>query len=696
MRFFSVVLLAFSMLITSADAETKILFGPADTPEPSRTIGGFELVAPENLQLISDAGGKAVPWLYSPTGGATFSNASAGTEPADRLLEHGLIFFKTTMVLDAPNGKNQIKLWVGDWFTGIRRFTFYQDAISIKINGEQIFYTELTPEVVFRDYWCRGEDYLFSRNDDVWDRLVKPVLDEYSYEVEVTDGKIHLELDGVLLSALAITRTDQEMEIVSATLEQERRQDFAERYPWEPQPDEPLPPIDPKSEKRGFLLFQKYGDDRVFPWSRPLASELSDTVRVFAARGEQEIFRFGILPLRELKDFDVSIGDFVSTTGNKLPLAAHTDFWRERYKGRGSAGTRGKFSDIRRLDPESYVLQSMRALTYEQGTPRLFTLDVHVPSNQEAGDYFAPVTFLENGKPVGSARLQLKVLPFDLHYDGAAAFNFQAGYLEFGDSTKLASNAFLREQIRKRVEFIAKYHFSNNFQSMWGWRFPGIVKLGQITGNPGERSFTQTPEQAAMADWWFKLLKNEGNTDYLMLKTYSLFSNLGWRIGQGKHKCYFGEPDDTPETLALMRKDIVRIIKQFNDYGKENGYPEFRWYTTGEMDNHGIEGVKEIIKFAELVREAGGINLTTINGPLAAKYCPEFFEYLSANFATPITQELIDEVEGYGHVFGAHNTGDTRFQAGWHFWRMGGGFQTPGNDVLYVFPFAACLTALEL
>lgn len=341
--------------MVSAGAETKLLFGPSNTPEISRTIGGFELAPPENLQIQSVPGGKTIPWLYSAAGGATFSNASAGTEPADRLLEHGLLFFKTTLSLDAPNGKNQVKLWVGDWFQGIRRFSYNQEAITIVANGLKIIRVELTPEVVFRDYWCRGEEYLFSQKDDIWDRLVKPVLDEYCFEVEVTDGKIRLELDGVLLSALAITRTLPEMEAVCKVLEQERRQDFARRYPWQAQPAEPMPPIDPVSEKRGFLFFQQYGDDRVFPWSRPSAPELCENVRVFAARGEQEIFRFGILPLRELENFDLSIGDFVAANGKTLPLAGHTDFWRERYKERGSEGTRGKFSDIRRLDPESYV-----------------------------------------------------------------------------------------------------------------------------------------------------------------------------------------------------------------------------------------------------------------------------------------------------------------------------------------------------
>ena len=65
-------------------------------------------------------------------------------------------------------------------------------------------------------------------------------------------------------------------------VEKERRRMCDARYPWKPKKDEPLPVVDEISKKRGFLIFQKYGSDKVFPWSRPKKEELASALRVFA------------------------------------------------------------------------------------------------------------------------------------------------------------------------------------------------------------------------------------------------------------------------------------------------------------------------------------------------------------------------------------------------------------------------------
>ena len=46
-----------------------------------------------------------------------------------------------------------------------------------------------------------------------------------------------------------------------------------------------------------FMSPVKSGLDNIHPWSRPKANEVTSEIRVFAAQGEQEMMRFGILPL---------------------------------------------------------------------------------------------------------------------------------------------------------------------------------------------------------------------------------------------------------------------------------------------------------------------------------------------------------------------------------------------------------------
>ena len=69
---------------------------------------------------------------------------------------------------------------------------------------------------------------------------------------------------------------------------------------------------------------------------------------------------------------------------------------------------------------------------------------------------------------------------------------------------------------------------------------------------------------------------------------------------------------------------------------------------------------------------------------------PPVFDIVLANHGTPITQELIDRVNSYGHQFGSHNTGETRFASGYQFWRLRGctKFQEAIMYVDYLRPYA--------
>ncbi len=527
----------------------------------------------------------------------------------------------------------------------------------------------MTPEASYRE-WCKLEDYVFSRKDDIWDRLVKPVLTEITLELEALDGKINLEMNNILLTALLVAPNEEELEKSAAAIEQERRRQFAERYPWEPPPDEPMPPV----EGKDFLFFQKYGDDVVCPWSRPKAHELSDIARVFAARGEQELIRFGILPIRDLPELLVTVGDFSGAAGT-LSLDKHADFWRERYKERGCESTRGKIDEMWRLNPISYVLQENAPQPGEAGTPRMYVLDLRVPESAAPGDYFAPVTLKSDGKVIGSAQLQLKVLPFKLHYEGAASFNFQMGYNDWADWMPGYTRESATRTLENKFAFLDKYFFQNNYFYPWGYAFPGTFRFGTISGEPGSRNFSQTPEQAANMEWWFRqTTQNDAvKSGYFLLKGFGLMYNCGWR--PSNIFSLIKAKKAAAEQLAQWEsdlKDLERIVGQVTQLCKDKGYPQPYWYFTGELDNYGVAGTKEAVRLAEAVRRAGAVSLVTINGRLAYKHTPAVFDHIWANPATPVDEALVAEIKRHGHKFGTHNSGDTRFQAGFQFWRTGG------------------------
>lgn len=644
--------------------EVKLFFGAEKFRPHSNKFLDFTYTTPKSPLFK----GKMRPWSYNPHGGPSFhSKGSNGSLPADTMHEHGILCQDTTLTIPCSNGEKYLTIWVGDWFTGVFRFSTFSNIIKLEANGKKIIDEKLTTQLLYKKYWLKNESYVFSVKDDIWTRLVKPVLDLYRVRVKVTDGKLTLKMTNLLLTALVISDTAQEQNAMLKEVEKESRRQFAERYPWKPQKNQSMPSPDAVSRARGFVVFQSHGDEVINPWTRPRKNAIRDTIRAFAAKDEQEMLRFGIIPLKEIKALTVKVGDFKGPNQSKIVTSACGDLWRERYKERGSESMSGKIVEMWRLNPMSYVFQEMAPQDCEPGTPRMFTLDMRVPADARPGNYFAPVQFFSGKKLIGTAKLQLKVLPFALNYKNAAQFNFQIlqNGTQWPDYCKGYDKA---ENCRKVIDFLKfnkKYRFNNNYFAGYG----SGVRIGHASGSAGKKNFAQTEKEKKYFKEYVDALKAHGNMDFLVIPTHIFH----WYIGSGCYRNYiysFYNPNMSPQKKKECMDEAYRIMKQFEDLLRANGIKKIYWYLSGEPDNYGLPGVKAGLERAVEAKKRGMTTFSTINGPLARNMYPPVYDFLLANFGTPISQALIDDVRKHGGQFGAHNTGDSRFQAGFHFWRM--------------------------
>ena len=633
----------------------KLMFGEETKEKPRTQFLDFGYVTP----AAKLEGEQAWGWTESKKITAyVFGNDRLCSNPMDSLVQHCVTCWDGTFSMRVPNGPVAVHLWVGDAYQGIRRtIASYQVQAEDKVVADE----RITFKTVRTErWWLRGESEVYREGADRWVRLVEPILDEHDFTVQVTDGALDLKMKNVNLCALvAIPGGDAAaMQTILSKVETERRKEFAASYPWVPQPDEPMPTVSKEDQRRGFVVFQKLIDDEVYPWTRATKDEVTDTVRVFAARGEQEAFRFGILPLRNLARLTVQIGDFTGPNGAKIDTAKDADLWTERYTERGSASTTGKDA---RLDPVCDVLMSRGATDYEPGLPRMFTLDLRVPRDATAGYYRASVTFRSSDTEIAKAELLLRVLPWELPRS-PVPYSFQATYVEWTDLAREdADRVAVRKAMEERVRFIGKYGFSASyFSPMDGW--------GTITGDPGSRHFTQTPQQAENMDWWYQLVMKEGNATQWIQYHWP----VGFWIRAGWRPPLDFKDDGTGAIPEVDRKDLVQCIRDFADLCRKKGYPKHYWYGSGEPDNFGLAGVERGNEYAKIVHDAGGETLCALNGPIAAKLAPPFHDIVLANHATPITQEFIDYVKSFGHQFGSHNTSDSRLAAGYQFWILRG------------------------
>jgi len=232
-----------------------------------------------------------------------------------------------------------------------------------------------------------------------------------------------------------------------------------------------------------------------------------------------------------------------------------------------------------------------------------------------------------------------------------------------------------RQKYLDFINFQRKYRFSANYLVFF-------AKTGHLEGEPGSRVFRQTEQEEENFHFTFQSLQKFGNLDHLILT----FHYFHWNIGSGLYTGYpmqYYKPEDSPEKRALARRDVVNVMRQYDQLVQRHNYPPLRWYVHGEPDNYGLPGVQSAVEMAEICKEAGVKSFVTINGGFAKKLCPPVYDFLSANFGAGIDQELLDAVKKHGGQFGAHNTGDTRFQAGWQFWRMHG-FAKHQETVFYL------------
>ena len=658
--------MSFALALAAAAA---FMFGDDKAPQDQRKFGDFEYVA------CADG------WSFINTMTALYKRPNHGSIPGDTLLEHGRLVAGGDVRLPFRDGPCVVHVWVGDWFLGWRRFPRGEGRfMRLACGGKTIYEQELTVENSFRE-WCRFDDYVYSRRDSAWDRLVKPVLREFTFDAVAKDGAVTIRCDSLPLAAALVASDAAEMKSNLAKIEAARRDMFAARYPWKPSADEPMP--EGVKADGGILLFQKGGAAKVYPWSRPKAEDVTETIRAYAAKGEQELMRFGVLPLEDIGSLEIELGDFRTASGATIALKGHSDFWRERYQEKGTYSQHGKLSSMAQLDPESGgALLPYAPQPAEAGTPRMYVLDVDVPEDAADGDYFAPLSVKRDGRIVRRARLQLKVLPFALRWKTAAPYGFQMIYSCWARKPQQDG---VWQAMERVCRFTDKYRFFN-------FHFEASMPLGKITGPHGDAQLSFKPEHLENIDRVLKCLDPSKRLPFIWMQPKYLFKRCGWK-GYDPRYDMGSERTWTDEKKALWAKsyrDFERLLPQFEKVFREHGYPEVRWYFDGELDNFGIGGVTLNLSVADMFRRLGLVSTTVINGPLAEKMTPGRFDHVWANPATPISQDFIDRCRAKGTGFGHHNCGDSRFMTGFQFWRDRGDgrYQETVFYTEFLYPYA--------
>ena len=159
------------------------------------------------------------------------------------------------------------------------------------------------------------------------------------------------------------------------------------------------------ASKAGAVLFTR--PQRVLgPYARPAAGEAARPAGDFVPPGEMGILRFGLLPLRDLRDVRIVAGAFTAAGGQTLPADA-ASVWLSQLVPMRTVKT-GEFYTVRPNYAFPYQFRDLAAAATRQ-----LSVYVNVPADAAPGDYSGRVTVssVDLPKPL-ALDLVVKVLPF--------------------------------------------------------------------------------------------------------------------------------------------------------------------------------------------------------------------------------------------------------------------------------------------
>jgi hypothetical protein len=159
-----------------------------------------------------------------------------------------------------------------------------------------------------------------------------------------------------------------------------------------------------KEMEQGLVLFERTLGERIYPNSRPLRSEIKESIEIRAVPGEPAYFSFGILPLKDLDVVSIEPTDLRGPKGiiSKSEILLQEAQYRPwKIKGSRYAMEPVFLDTFRFLDPDM-----------KKDECRWFWMSIKTPNQIKAGSYKGSVRIKGRNAKALQLRITLTVLPF--------------------------------------------------------------------------------------------------------------------------------------------------------------------------------------------------------------------------------------------------------------------------------------------
>ncbi len=508
--------------------------------------------------------------------------------------------------------------------------------------------------------FCSASEENFFPGDSLFDKFIKGHFSIYNFTVSGDEAII--EMSSLCpINALLIYPKAEEKKLkneVAKLLKEEGA--FVDAQYKENKPEEKTLSADIKAKfaKRGMILFSS-SEPEITPYTTPEIEEAFRPSGEFLAMGEKGVLRFGILPLKDLKDSKILVSDFVSKSGEKIS-SDNFELWLSQC----TAYTQENQTVFYNISP--YYAFPYKTQALKANVSRQFFLYVKLPESTKAGDYSGSIA-VESGTNKADLKLFVKVLPFKLKQSkmtmGMYAYSPKSTRLRFATMQNIGKKMYKTQQ-KTNYELQEK----------------GLKEMKEA----GFNTVAQGPSVPFKFDKSGKIVKNGDGFDYwvdfmnLYMKTFGEKPLPAYGIGWSKMLSEGIVPGFYWRNMAAFKKNglsedgkakAAQIVKHFYKKVKEHKWPEIIFYDQDEMANHGVWGGRLALErakfFRKLSKKVGFRTCASMNGPVELPEIP-YLDISIPNGALPINEENIKKMRDAGSEYWIYNIGRKRFTMGFY------------------------------
>lgn len=561
--------------------------------------------------------------------------------------------------VDLPDGDYKVWIMYGDSHHGQRIWPIIKN-MKVKADGKTIFEQNLTQDDFYKSRYFAHLNADYRKGDDIWDKYINVKFRKHIVPIKVKGGKVNLAFYKIPVNALAIypVKDAEEVEDELRYLEKRRKRKVSINEVKHIEKN-PVPVPSARDKQQGFILFSRPWADRIYPSTRPLASEINQPVKIFASPDENQAGSFSLYPLKDLNDVGFTVSDLKTRDGktfSKDNIELRIMRYFETYVGqRGSAEYKFQVKPL--------ILYKSEKINLQLGVTKQIFLNVQVPENTALGIYDGKIHITSKSGIPAELTLKLRVLPIKLEpvpiLYGFYHFNYDYYYYRYW------SKIWTDEEMEKRV-------WENEEKDLKFLKKVGFNSLalsddlrGDITSADGKGT-NLTFDFNGRFGKWMDLYTKLG---FGPMPWYG-FSPQG-SGPSGKNRLTYFAKVKGKQFSDNWNKAYVKLIELVRDEVKKRKWSDIYIYVSDELGNYGIKGAEHGVKLLNIVKKIKGIRWgSSMNGPDEQIELPHL-DIAMPNFAFPVTEKRLKMIRDNKCELWLYNMGFSRFGFGFYPWRTG-------------------------